>query len=629
MCGVVGTVTLLGAENTHDLAASLAMLCRRGPDAHGVLGLVAGRSAIHLGHTRLSIIDLSHEADQPMTSADGQLVITFNGEIYNYLELREELRSHGCVFRTASDTEVLLNAWSVWGSDCLRRLRGMFAFAIVDLRQRRLTVARDVFGIKPLYLHSMPNAAVFASEVPALLSAAGAPGRVDEESVAGYLMLGQYDQNERTFIHGVTSLPPGHLGELDLAAGSFEFHTKRWWWPSIEPLPNVTLPEAADTVRGLFLKSVGIHLRSDVPIGFALSGGLDSSAVVCGARLLEPDLEIHTFTYAAENPRMNEEHYAAVIARHVGAHSHVVSTDADALCTDLDDLVMAQGEPFGSTSIYAQYGVFREAAAAGIKVVLEGQGADELLGGYHGYPGHRIRSLIERHKFREAVGFVRASSEWPGRSVSGHVRNTLSVFAPPRLQLVFHRLANHRPPDDWLRGPGLLRRDMHSTMVAGSNGRRLSAELRRQLTGKGDLTALLRHADRNSMRFSIESRVPFLDVDLAEYLLRLPEEYLVSRAGETKHVFRLAMEGIVPEQILQRRDKIGFATPENQWVRTMLTDPDFEGSIARLPWVNHGSIVRDLRKHLDSDEGSDFRWWRLLNLLHWVRLLEDSGLVRT
>src|SRR5690606_7266642 len=353
---------------------------------------------------------------QPMLSADKRFSIVFNGEIYNYRELRTELQGLGHCFVSDSDTEVLLAAWMQWGQACLVRLIGMFAFVVLDRQAGTLTCVRDALGIKPYFYAAQGGGEFyFASEMPALKELLPGKPTLDWQRAYDYLVHGDYDSGTGTFFEGIRHLLPGHLFIVDLK-GERVAEPERWCAPRIVERTDLSFASATELVREQFLQNIRLHLRSDVPLGAALSGGIDSSAVVCAMRHVEPDLPIHAFSYLAAGSEMSEDVWLDRINAHVGAVPHKISVGSDELVRDLDSMILAQGEPFGSTSIYAQYRVFQLARESGVTVTLDGQGADEMLAGYSGYPGQRMHSLIDDGRFGEAWGFLKNWSRWPGRS---------------------------------------------------------------------------------------------------------------------------------------------------------------------------------------------------------------------
>lgn len=626
MCGIMGGWWPARPATLDDkLAGALSAMHRRGPDDRGYELYEAAGGVTALGHTRLSIIDLSAAGHQPMQSRDAVLSIVFNGEIYNYRELRAELEPLGHRFVSGSDTEVLLAAWRQWGRACLRRLVGMFAFAVFDRGHGTLTCVRDAFGIKPFFYAQEQGSFLFASEVSAIKALKQSKVELDWQRAYDYLVHADYDSGARSFLDGVLHLLPGHLIELDLTSGRLS-EPQRWWAPQIDERSDLGFAEATELVRERFLASIRLHLRSDVPLGAALSGGIDSSAVVCAMRHVEPDLPINTFSYIARGSAMSEEVWVDRVNQHVGARPHKVMVSGEELARDLDDMIAAQGEPFGSTSIYAQYRVFQLAREQGVTVTLDGQGADEMLAGYNGYPGQRIRSLLEKGQFAEAWHFLDEWARWPGRSRLDGVKRAVGELSQGALYDVLRRLNGMDSMPAWINaGPlqerGIIRRYPRQRAQAGSAGRRVMAELALCLTQRG-LPALLRHGDRNSMRFSVESRVPFLTLDLVELALSLPESYLISPKGETKHIFRAAMRGIVPDDILDRRDKIGFATPEQEWLLGMVPIVrDWLRADLGLAFINQTEVLRQFDRVVAGRAAFSWKTWRWINFCVWHRNL--------
>jgi len=625
MCGILGAFQRSSDPAIERrIAAGMHALRHRGPDVHGVETWQVAGGAVHLGHARLSIIDLSEGGHQPRYSANGRYAIVFNGLICNYKELREELRAQGHQFTSDSDTEVLLSAWISWGAACLPRLVGMFAFVVLDREAATLTCVRDAFGIKPFFYTQDDGDFLFASEAPALLALKSTRTQLNWQRAYDYLVYGNYDSKPETFFEEILHLPPGHMFVVDLAARSIGA-IERWWMPRITERHDLSFEEAAECVRENFLQSIRLHLRSDVPLGAALSGGVDSSAVVCAMRHAAPDLPIHTFSYVAAGSEVNEERWADLVNRHVGAIAHKVIVTPQELAHDLDDMIRAQGEPFGSTSIYAQYRVFQLARESGVTVTLDGQGADEMLAGYFGYPGQRLHSLLETGHWIQAVQFLNAWSRWPGRSrVEGLKEAMVEIVGRGTLYRILRRLYGRKAVPAWIRGNALAQRNVNlrnpwERPMLDERGRRVMAELACSLTQRG-LPHLLRHGDRNAMRFSIESRVPFLTLDQAELLLSLPERYLISQEGETKSVFRAAMRGIVPNEILDRKDKIGFETPEQQWLTSMAgTVREWIKEDIGLPFLNQSAILCEFEDIIAGHKAFSWQVWRWVNFIRWYQ----------
>jgi len=621
MCGILGGVWQRASSVAPQFDLAIDTLRLRGPDDSGIERYESGPSLVALGHTRLSIIDLSSAGHQPMSSVDGRYSLIFNGEIYNYLELRAELSARGHRFISSSDTEVLLAAWRQWGSACLPKLVGMFAFVVLDQVAHTLVCVRDAFGIKPFFYAQEPGVFLFASEIPAIKALKRQKLALNWQRAYDYLVHGDYDSRAQSFVEGVFHLPPGHLLTVDLANGSVS-EPDRWWTPAIQERTDLSFAQASELVRERFLESVRVHLRSDVAIGAALSGGIDSSAVVCAIRHLEPDLPINTFSYIARGSAASEEAWVDRVNQHVNAIPHKVVVSASELAADLDDMLRIQGEPFCGTSIYAQYRVFKLAREHGVTVTLDGQGADEMLAGYDGYPGQHIRSLLETGQFAAASAFLNQWAKWPGRSRMAGVKRAVAEMTGGPLNEVLRRLSGQRDMPAWIKASALeerniIRRYPRQQGRNGESGRRVVAELARSLTQRG-LPALLRHGDRNSMRFSVESRVPFLTLEMTSLLLSLPESYLISPQGETKHVFRAAMRGIVPDEVLDRRDKIGFTTPEQQWLFSMAdTIREWLSEDLNLPFFNQQEIIKAFDQMVAGKQAFSLQVWRWINFSRW------------
>lgn len=619
MLGVVcGTAGLWNATARSDQEARLAhaveSMRHRGPDDTGIdwVNIADSPAAIGLALDRLAIVDLSPAGHQPMTSVDGRYTISFNGEISNYVEIRDELTQLGRHFVSHSDTEVLLQAWAEWGEAALDKLEGMYAIALLDRERDQLTLARDVYGIKPLYYFHDVDSFGWCSEIQGILAMRRSRAVLNRQVALDYLNWGLYDADEHTFVTGVRQLQPGHVLRFNVRTGHAD-PPQRYWWPSVRTTSTDSFETAVDTVRSHFLRSVRANLRSDVPVAVALSGGIDSSAITSAVRTVEPTSEIHTFSYVADDPRISEAKWIDLVNERVGATGHRIHADGDALGADLDRLIRAQGEPFGTTSIYAQYRVFERVRNDGFVVTLDGQGADELFAGYHGYPSKRLHSLIEQGKFGRARAYLREWASWPGRDAGSAMREAAAQFAPHWL---VQQVLGAGAAAPLLEGaPHRHLRTAFPAYEAPSHfGVRLKGHLRSELT-QLKLPALLRHGDRNSMAFSVESRVPFLDRELTSYVLSLPEEYLVGHNGESKRLLRAALRGLVPDEILDRRDKIGFETPQSRWLDALAVSSD------SIPEFLNPARARELLQGAQPWAAGGLRW-RLINLVKWAELFD-------
>jgi asparagine synthase (glutamine-hydrolysing) len=640
MCGILGIVADRPAPELPALVRRATNGMRhRGPDDDGLLVLgdtsascpgitvvpselqetYDGRTVI-LAHRRLSIIDLSADARQPMRLGNSGLYISFNGEIYNYRELRTELLAGGAQFTTCSDTEVLLAAYREWGVGCLRRFKGMFAFCILDVRHKKLFLARDPFGIKPLFYTCQSGSFAFASEVPALLQLSGGGRKANPERVFDLLNDGIADYGDETFFAGIRQLPPAHYLEVTLRGSDPQPDPVRYWDLHLEQQNNISFSQAASRLRDLFLESVSLHLRSDVPLGIALSGGIDSSAVIMAARhVAGSGADLHSFSYIADDPAISEETWVDDANRAARATPHKVRFSGEDLAADFESFVALQGEPFAAPVTYAQWRVFQECRRAGIRVLLEGQGADELLAGYPLYQPHQLASLIQRGRLWAAIRLVRSG----GGSRRLQVRRLRAALANT------HPGTEHRGDRrssgvfPWISSPWLSKNALPALGLQPRHSRFFLRDALYLTLFKTKLPAFLRWGDRSAMACSVENRVPFLTPQLAEFLFSLPEDYLLASDGTTKAVFREAMRGLVPESILSRRDKVGFTTPYRRWILKMrpLAD-DLLRDIDLIPCLDRDRVRKDCAGFLAGETPPMdvvHHLWGLLSMLAWIR----------
>lgn len=631
MCGIAGILNL-GPEGAAFLSRSARLLAHRGPDGQGFVTWDGHGPARYgadikpgpppvagLAHLRLAILDLEGAA-QPMPMPGDEVWIAFNGEIYNAPELERELSGLGHAFSTRSDTEALLRAYAQWGQGCLERLEGMFAFAVLDLRERTLFLARDPFGIKPLYYRLIGPGLAFSSEIRPLLEQGG-PRRVNRERVARYLLLGHADFGEETMFEGVRQLPPGHFLRLSLDGPPTTRPTRYHDLPG-EPGPGTSFARAAEELRELFLESVDLHLRADAPIGFTLSGGIDSTAILSCARRLHPDRVLPAFGYAAQDPSFNEERWMRLACETAGASLEILRLSPDQAAGCVDRVIEAQGEPFAGTSIIAQFEVLGMARRAGVKAVLSGQGADELLAGYPPYRGAYLASLLVRGRHREAAWLAwRALRSGPGGALV--LAQAAASLLPVRTRDALR--------SGLVRDPALACLDrswrdalhVRDIQEDAPTRFRLHDALRRSL--RLTLPSLLRYEDRNAMAHSLEGRVPFLASRLASFILSLPEEHLMGPDGTSKNVFREAMRGLAPEAILARRDKIGFITPQAEWLRAL--SPWLRGVLGgdgarRMTGLDTQRAARLQADALKGRARSTDALWRLANAIRWADIFE-------
>jgi asparagine synthase (glutamine-hydrolysing) len=637
MCGLYASVGLPIQRQRLDRVA------HRGPHGEGWVEMKTQAGPLMLGHRRLAIIDLSEQASQPMGTPNGDHVLIFNGEIYNYLELKAQLIQQGARFATQSDCEVLLHGLSRWGEAILPQLRGMFSFVYFDKARQRLTIGRDGYGIKPLCYYQNESGIAFASEQKQIYDMVPSGAKLNVSQTWDYLQAQITDHSAQTLFADVHHLKPGHVISLDLAIPPRHWVIEQRPWfatPSVNG-PALSAAAAATEFRALFEQSIERHLRADVPVGACLSGGLDSSIVVAiaNARKKSP-LPLETFTAVFPEAAINEQAYAQAMADHIGAKPHFVTMSDDQVSRSLDAIVWHQDEPFGSTSILAQYFVFDAIAATGLRVVLDGQGADEQLAGYHGvFPFHRA-ALLRQGKIGELIGLLAGLKRHHGVNYNTFVaelgKHALSRLGLARLGLARLRLAHlgfgqsgdPNQPDPLARGlvadyaprsGSALQRLVDDKDLPAL---RTIGELCLAMMMGGNLQMLLRYEDRNSMAHGVEARVPFLDTDLAAFSLGLGDQHKLV-GGITKSVARQAMADVLPKKIFERQSKLGFAAPEDRWMRGPLRAHVEAGLTAgeeRFTPLLDWDAARVMLRNMDNtDTPVEPMLWRLANLGLWAK----------
>lgn len=620
MCGLFGSIGLVPDP------ARIDIVSHRGPDGRGWQEYGSACGPVALGHRRLAIIDISDAGLQPMPDPSGRYHLVFNGEIYNYIELREEMRARGEIFTTASDSEVLLRAYILWGEACLNRLRGMFAFLIWDDHEKRLFAARDRFGIKPLYMALTDRDIALGSEIKQLLGLPGVTGRINIERVHDFLASGITDHTEETLFDGVTQLRAGEALTVDTLNGKLSAVIRRWY-PIGGPTVSLSEAQASERFRDLLADAVRTHLRSDVPVGSCLSGGLDSSSIVClMAGLMPGGGKVHTVSACYQEKSVDEKPFMDAVVAHAGTQAHFIFPRAEDVFQKASDITWHQDEPFGSTSIFAQWCVFEAAGRAGIKVMLDGQGADEQLAGYHGGFHYYTASLLRQGRLVQLMRTMMERKRFHGTAIAEQLRMQLVPLVPPSLASVLRRKRQTLTQHDWLGSEALNTHGNPDGAMAVAT-RRLGLahphdldSLCRAMTFASNLQMLLHWEDRNSMAHSVEARVPFLDHPLVEFSLSLGNEHKIV-GGDTKRVLRRAMADVLPQSVLERRDKLGFATPEQDWFRGPLRGlihDGVEATLKRYPDLMNAVGVRRLRDDmLTGNRPVDFTLWRIVNLGIW------------
>jgi asparagine synthase (glutamine-hydrolysing) len=557
MCGFVGLKSLGGQGVPIELIRRMvAHLARRGPDD-------AGEYVEHelgFGFRRLSILDLTNAAHQPMEAPDGSAVLVFNGQIFNYVELREELRSLGHQFRSTGDTEVLLHAYLQWGYGCLPRLNGEWAFLVWDRRTRMLFGARDRMGIKPMYRLQTNGFAGWASEIKALLELPGYRPAVNWSVARAYLRHGRMDHSVDTFFQGIQAVRPGHAFVVKPDGGE-----RNWaYWTVPDEQAGSDSPDLAEEFAELFEDAVRLRLRSDVPLGVCLSGGLDSTAIVCAAARAQPE-SISVFSY--QHPAFDERRFISATVARTGARLHSLEADHAELWDLADQVVRAHDEPVHTLTAMVGYELMRMIAGCGIRVILNGQGSDEVLAGYDSYfqdawfatmrSGRPLDAWREIRRYASVHGGGSGALLW--QTVRRVIQAGLRRAAPyRRLVHEYHQAQDLRT--GWFVGPVAPPSEVSSALPA------TLPEVLREATTTFPLPLYLRIEDRNSMAHSVEARLPFLDYRLVEFAFRVVSEWKI-RGAWNKVLLREAMRGRIPEIVRTRPDKMGFPSPTGSLLR--------------------------------------------------------------
>lgn len=617
MCGISGIIHLdrspVPEPQIWDMIKAMK---HRGPNDNGTFF----EDGIGLGFVRLSIIDLSPAGHQPMFSHDERYVIIFNGEIFNYIEIREELKAKGHHFRTQTDTEVLIQSYVEWGEDMLHRLNGMWTFVIYDRQEKTVFGSRDRYGIKPLYYCIDGNRLIFASEIPSILAVMGRKPTADQTALFDFLIFNRTDQDENTFFTEIKKVNHGCYFKIrvtpDKGGVRQAMSIKKWYELRKELKEPFKDPEE---FREMFVSSIALRLRSDVPIGVCLSGGLDSSSIVSTMIKDFDKRDVHTFSAVYGDGQFGDESKFIHLYKDELPNMHYIMPDDKTIMADIPEMVRAHAEPIASTGPYAQYKVM-ELAKDHVTVTLDGQGADEMLAGYHYFFGFHFKNLLLKGKLggmaSEMFSYYRKHKSMLG------LLSFILFMLPAGIR------ARARAMEK-----GYIDEEFYSAHAVNANS--IAGELYGSSTLQDALVNhfeyklehLLKWEDRNSMWFSLEARVPFLDHRLVERTLTMPDNMII-RDGMTKHVLREAMKGRLPEPIRMRRDKIGFGTPHDEWFRTPAFQEYIKGIIHSPSFASRGLV--DVKKvqsiyeqHIRREGNHGKEIWKWLHLENWFNKFID------
>ena len=613
--------TVMQRTNPSDQGKAIYRLMSGSPDDRAVID-----QKLILGHRRLSILDLSQAGHQPMCDRTQRYWVVYNGEIYNYLELRAELETLGHQFLSSCDTEVLIAAFAQWGEACLNRFNGMFVFLIYDRKTQKLFAARDRFGIKPLYYWVTPDQSIaFASEIKQFTVLPGWQAKMNEQQIYDFLVWSITDHSQETCFDGVYQLRPGECLTIDCQAywhrnrfpTGKALESRRWYDLTLNS-STMGLKDASEKVHHLLQDAVRLRLIADVPVGSCLSGGLDSSSIVCLIDRFKQQSQQKTFTACAHASQFDERHWAEKVAAIANIEPHYLYPNLDNLWTILPDIVWHQDEPFGSTSIYAQWSVFKAARQADITVMLDGQGADEQFCGYHFYFKTLLQEHLRQREFIHCWQELNAIKHRHGGSRRKQLSSALISLLPDDFQTWSRKVSGRMDINlAWL---NLLEQPIARDHPQYRNN---SCDNIRDVTKQHlfatSLQRLLRWEDRNSMAHSIEARVPFVDHRLIEFLYGLPTSYKIGQ-GETKRILRSAMANVIPKTIAQRQDKMGFATPEEMWLKQ--SPEKFQELVKRSIELSQGILNKKaltLTTAMSQEQlPFSFLPWRLISFGEWM-----------
>lgn len=658
MCGIAGIIDFLQKQPLHDLIENMTNQIRhRGPDDEGFALFSSSSFAIFggtdtpeksysailpyapkerrcpsfdqppflaLGHRRLSIIDTTPTGHQPMCYNNQNYWIVFNGEVYNYLELRAELETLGHSFISSSDTEVVMASYMEWGTECLHRFNGMFSFILFDRRRNTVFAARDRFGVKPFYYWRSPKGFLaFASEIKEFTILPGWFAKCNAHRTFDFLFSGITDHTNETMFEGVYQLSGGEFFECTVDEIRNDLPVLRWYdldSRTSDPL-KVNFHQAMTMFRDLFEDAVRLRLRADVPVGTGLSGGLDSSSIVCMANsLLQRDSENvqqHSFSACTEDNDLDERPFIEAVVQHTGIKSHYTFPASDGVFQVMSKMIYHHDEPFPGASVFAEWCVFKLVATTHVKVTLDGHGADEILAGYHSffwpYFAKMLRGLKMIRFFSELQQISSSKLHLLQGTVLTMIPSSISAF-------LMHASKKHTEilkciDKKWAAESGWRQSELTIDWFK-KDIRELSLA---QMCRKS-LPHQLRWCDRDSMAFSVESRAPFLDYRLVEFMLRSPDSFKIQNA-KTKYILRRSLAHLLPPEIAERKDKIGFAMPEDKWVNE--NAPQFAQTLIKSLDIL-SSILTPNNKLREKKDFTDYNQiiWRIITLGSWVEIFK-------
>ena len=621
MCGLVGFLDFTGSEASSQsvLDSMVGTLLHRGPDDNNIYYEDKGDKeyCLGLGHTRLSIIDLSVNAGQPMHLGD-ELVMVFNGEIYNYIELRNELKSYGYVFSTSSDTEVILYAYKHWGTSCFNFFNGMWAIAIWDKQKEKLVLSRDRFGKKHLYYYHKDGLIIFASELKALFKHPAVPKIENEEKISRYLAYNYryIDIDNDSFFKNIYHVPKSSFFEI---SSKNELLVNQYWALDTESeKEQIDDHEAKNKFKDLLIDAVSLRLRSDVPVGCLLSGGLDSSSIaVIASRVLGKPIEFYSGITSKGVHEYDESQYIEVLKKKIGMKHKYITPNPNNLLDTLGEMLSYHDEPVCTVTWYNLYLICKQISEDNIHVLLNGHGGDELLAGYWDHYHYNLFDLKTAHK----DAYLSEKNAW----LENHQRNPgeidyYSDFISNNHFGEGNEASRHGLYISYLNENyrELFKRDFRLTQPSNSL---LKSRLHSEMINE-TIPSSLRAEDRNTMAFSIESRSPFIDYRLAEFCFSLPNKFKI-RGGIGKWLLRESMENILPDEIRLRKDKAGFIAPADIWFRTVnkneILDLINSSNFRSSKYLDVKKVKQLFEEHVLGKKNHHMFLWQMINVELWLR----------
>jgi asparagine synthase (glutamine-hydrolysing) len=634
MCGISGIIFRNNSQNAMDLALKMSRAIRhRGPDGEGLLAIsensitpyktseseqFKGNAASYIpkqeytsevncfaafAHRRLAIIDLNDTGHQPMCDSTQKIWITYNGEIYNYKELNEELKALGHSFVSESDTEVIINAYKQWGRDCVKRFNGMWAFCIYDKEKNNFFLSRDRLGVKPLYYIHNDNSFAFASEQKALIKSGLIKAQMNKRALHSYLFSEELENCPKNFFEGITELWPGQNITFDPTTHTFE-HSFYFERKKIETNTNEARSdkELIDLTNQHLQNGIRLRMRSDVEVGVCLSGGIDSS-VIAGMMAKQAKGPVHCFTLVFKSGATNEEPYARLVSDKIKAKHSTSEPNVQDFENDLDDLIYALDAPIWNTSTYAQFRVMRLAKENGIKVVLDGQGADELFAGYHHHYASQWDQTLRENGPLNFVKEISAAASSIPKPFSFFARQKAKQYFPGTTQDHFKFIKQE-----------------FTDLYPISNQNSFESNVNKQLIadlGYKRLKSFLRCEDRCGMWHSVESRTPFSDdIDLLNLMFSFNGKRKIHK-GVSKYFLREAAKEVLPKEIYERHDKVGFETPMKDWILQLLPKIMPELEQANFDFID----IALVKKHFDASRMNHIKMlFKLLVLARWQKV---------